>query len=253
MDLLRQLMLAGLGTGFIFIMSALGAALVFCFSGEIKRQYRILLLGFAGGVMTAASVWSLLIPAMEQADSTAPLPGWLTAALGLLCGALFLAGLDGLISRSGRGQNDIDPASTLLFTAITLHNIPEGMAVGLAFALAADGEGIAAAAALSLGIGIQNLPESAAVTLPLRHLGFSRSRAFLAGLLSASVEPLFGMGVVLIAALVHPLMPWFLSFAAGAMLYVTAHELLPESQGRGGSFSYIAGFLLMMVLDVALG
>ena len=254
MNLLRQIMLAGLGTGFIFIMSALGAALVFCFSGEIKRQYRILLLGFAGGVMTAASVWSLLIPAMEQADGAAALlPGWLTAALGLLCGALFLAGLDGLIFRSGRGQKDIDPASTLLFTAITLHNIPEGMAVGLAFALAADGEGIAAAAALSLGIGIQNLPESAAVTLPLRHLGFSRSRAFLAGLLSASVEPLFGMGVVLIAALVQPLMPWFLSFAAGAMLYVTAHELLPESQGQLGSFSYIAGFLLMMVLDVALG
>lgn len=254
MDLLSQLVSAGLGTGFIFIMSCLGAALVFFFSGEIKKIYRMLLFGFAGGVMTAAAVWSLLIPAMEQLSAAeSHMPPWLPAALGLAAGAVFLALLDGFIYRRAWRGRQLDAASGLLVTAITLHNIPEGMAVGLAFALAADGEGMAAAAALSLGIGIQNLPEGAAVSLPLRQMGMSRGRAFLTGLLSASVEPVFGMGVVLIAALVQPLMPWFLSFAAGAMLYVTAHELLPECDKMPGSFSYIGGFLLMMILDVALG
>lgn len=252
MDLLRELFLAGLGTGFIFIMSTLGAALVFFFSGEIRPRCKVVLLGFSAGVMTAASVWSLLIPAMEQSAEGLGAFCWLPAALGLMAGTAFLAGLDSFIYSRGGGPG-ISPASSLLFTAITLHNIPEGMAVGLAFALAADGEGLAAAAALSLGIGIQNLPEGAAVTLPLRQLGMSRKAAFFSGVLSASVEPVFGMAVVLAAGLVHPLMPWFLSFAAGAMLYVTAHELMPECKGLSGSFSYIGGFLIMMVLDVALG
>lgn len=250
--MLRELYLAGLGTGFIFIMSALGAAPVLFLSGEIKSQYRVVLLGFSGGVMTAASVWSLLIPAMEQNGERLAGLCWLPAAIGLIAGAAFLAGLDAVIYRRS-GFQKFYSASSLLFAAITLHNIPEGMAVGLAFALAADGEGLAAAAALSLGIGIQNLPESAAVALPLRQMGLSRRRAFFTALLSAAVEPVFGMAVVFIAALVHPLMPWFLSFAAGAMLYVTAHELLPESRGLAGSFSYIGGFTLMMILDVALG
>ena len=252
MDMFKELFLAGLGTGFIFLMSTLGAALVFFFSGEIKPRGRVLL-GFAGGVMTAASVWSLLIPAMEQSEGLWGDFRWLPAAFGIVAGSSFLALLDGLIHRRGSMGSGPAPASSLLFTAITLHNIPEGMAVGLAFALAADGEGLAAAAALSMGIGIQNLPEGAAVTLPLRQMGLSRKRAFLYGLLSASVEPVFGMAVVLVAGLVQPLMPWFLSFAAGAMLYVTAHELLPESEGLSGSFGYIGGFLLMMILDVALG
>lgn len=252
--MLSQLVSAGLGTGFIFIMSCLGAALVFFFVGEIKKQYRTILMGFAGGVMTAASVWSLLIPAMEQLSATeSPMPPWLPAALGLGAGAVFLALLDSFIYRRGWGSGQLDAGSSLLVTAITLHNIPEGMAVGLAFALAADGEGMAAAVALSLGIGIQNLPEGAAVALPLRQMGMSRSRAFFTGVLSASVEPIFGIAVVLIAALVQPLMPWFLSFAAGSMLYVTVHELMAECEDTPGSFSYIGGFLLMMILDVALG
>lgn len=250
--MLRELYLAGLGTGFIFIMSALGAAPVLFFSGEIKRQHKTVLLGFSAGVMTAAAVWSLLIPAIEQSAERWGLLCWFPAALGLIAGAAFLAVLDGVSYRHREGKES-DAASSLLFTAITLHNIPEGMAVGLAFALAADGEGIAAAAALSLGIGVQNLPESAAVALPLRQMGLSRGRAFMTALLSAAVEPVFGMAVVFIAALVQPLMPWFLSFAAGAMLYVTAHELLPESARTVGSFSYIGGFVLMMILDVALG
>ena len=139
----------------------------------------------------------------------------------------------------------------LLFTAITLHNIPEGMAVGLAFALAADGEGLAAALALALGIGVQNFPEGAAVSLPLRQLG--PGRAFLCGAASGAVEPVFGLLAFGAARWVHPLMPWLLSFSAGAMLYVTAHELCPAAADRTGSLGFIGGFALMMALDVALG
>lgn len=250
--MLDELLWAAAGTGFIFAMSALGAALVFFFSSELKLGHKSLLLGFTAGVMTAASVWSLIIPAMEQQEASGGLPCWLPAVSGIFLGALFLSTLDSTVFRKRKGAV-LDPSAAMLVSSITLHNIPEGMAVGLAFALAADGEGFAAACALSLGIGIQNLPEGAAVSLPLRQFGLSRGRAFAVGLLSAAVEPLFGIGVVLIAGFVHPLMPWFLSFAAGAMLYVTARELLPEARGRVGSFSFIAGFALMMVLDVVLG
>ena len=143
--------------------------------------------------------------------------------------------------------------STLLMAAITLHNVPEGMAVGLAFALAAEGEGMAGAAALALGIGIQNLPEGAAISLPLRQEGSSRGRAFLLGTLSGSVEPIFGILVVLVAAGVRPLMPWLLSFAAGAMLYVVVEELVPQAHSKAGTCGFVGGFLIMMILDVALG
>ena len=245
--------LALLGTGFIFLMSSLGAARVFLYAGGVRLEHKSILLGFTAGVMTAASVWSLLIPAMEQQSDLGFLPCWLPAAAGLLLGSGFLAGLDRVFLRRQALTRTIDPSAALLVSSITLHNIPEGMAVGLAFALAADGESLAAAIALSLGIGIQNLPEGAAASLPLRQLGLSRSRSFFIGLASAAVEPIFGVGVVFAAALVHPLMQWFLSFAAGAMLYVTVHELIPQSPGEKGSFSFIGGFLLMMILDVALG
>ena len=140
----------------------------------------------------------------------------------------------------------------MLFTAITLHNIPEGMAVGLAFALAADGEGLAAALALALGIGVQNFPEGAAVSLPLRAKGMGRGRAFLWGAASGAVEPVFGLLAVFAASLARPAMPWLLSFSAGAMLYVTFHELCPEAADRSGALGFIGGFALMMTLDVAL-
>ncbi|MBQ8216584.1 MAG: ZIP family metal transporter [Oscillospiraceae bacterium] len=250
--MLDELTWAAAGTGFIFIMSLLGASAVLFMPGEVKLGQRAVLMGFTAGVMTAASVWSLLIPAMEQQTDSGTLPCWFPALLGLFLGAVFLFSLDAAIFRR-RKFAALDPSAAMLVSSITLHNIPEGMAVGLAFALAADGESFAAACALSLGIGVQNLPEGAAVSLPLRQFGLSRGRAFAVGLLSAAVEPLFGIGAVLIAGLVHPLMPWFLSFAAGAMLYVTAHELLPEARGGLGSFSFIGGFALMMVLDVALG
>ena len=216
---------------------------MFFFRGA-ELRFQKTLLGFAGGVMTAASVWSLLLPALEQAGAESALPAWLPAALGIVLGALFILLADAL-------QKGAAGKERLLFTAITLHNIPEGMAVGLAFALAATGEGLAAALALALGIGVQNFPEGAAVSLPLRRLG--RGRAFLCGAASGAVEPVSGLLAFGAARWVHPLMPWLLSFSAGAMLYVTACELCPEAKGRVGTMGYIAGFTLMMVLDVALG
>ncbi len=233
------------GTQFVFLMTALGAGLVFFFPNARELRLQRLMLGFAGGVMTAASVWSLLLPAIEQSAAESPLPAWLPAAAGLLLGAGFLAAVDTL-------QHGASEQERMLFTAITLHNIPEGMAVGLAFALAADGEGLAAALTLALGIGVQNFPEGAAVSLPLRAKGAGRGRAFLCGAASGAVEPVFGMLAFFAAARVHPLMPWLLGFSAGAMLFVTVHELSPAASGRGGSFGYIGGFALMMVLDVAL-
>ena len=253
MRMLRSLGWAALGTGFTFLMTTLGAATVFFFSGEPRPKFQKAMLGFAAGVMTAASVWSLLLPAIDQARAEGKLPGWLPAAAGMLLGVVFLAALDSLLPRLRRTPQEDWRQNTLLMTAITLHNVPEGMAVGLAFALAAEGEGLAGAAALAMGIGIQNFPEGAAISLPLRQEGYSRRRAFLGGTLSGSVEPVFGVLVVLAAGAVHPLMPWLLSFAAGAMLYVVVEELVPQAHSRAGTCGFVGGFLVMMVLDVALG
>lgn len=255
-DMLRSLQWAALGTGFTFLMTTLGAAMVFFFAGEPKPRFQRAMLGFAAGVMTAASVWSLLLPAIDQAAEDGRLPGWLPAAAGMLLGVMFLAALDALLPHLRRGRERTDAAwrqNTLLMTAITLHNVPEGMAVGLAFALAAGGENFAGAAALALGIGIQNFPEGAAIALPLRQEGRSRGRAFLGGMLSGVVEPVFGILVVLMAAWARPMMPWLLSFAAGAMLYVVVEELVPQAHSRAGTCGFVVGFLIMMVLDVALG
>ena len=253
MRMLCSLGWAALGTGFTFLMTTLGAATVFFFSGEPRPKFQKAMLGFAAGVMTAASVWSLLLPAIEQAQAEGRTPSWLPAAAGMLLGVVFLAALDSLLPRLRRMPREDWRQNTLLMTAITLHNVPEGMAVGLAFALAAEGEGLAGAAALAMGIGIQNFPEGAAISLPLRQEGFSRSRAFWGGTLSGSVEPVFGVLVVLAAGAVHPLMPWLLSFAAGAMLYVVVEELVPQAHSRAGTCGFVGGFLVMMVLDVALG
>ena len=257
--MLQSLGWAALGTGFTFLMTTLGAAMVFFFAGEPRPHFQKALLGFAAGVMTAASVWSLLLPAINR-SAALPLPSWLPAAGGMLLGVVFLAALDGLLPRLRRSRGRLDASwrqTTLLMTAITLHNVPEGMAVGLAFALAAGGEGLAGAAALAMGIGIQNFPEGAAVALPLRQGGWSRPRSFAGGMLSGAVEPVFGILVVLAAAGVEPLMPWLLSFAAGAMLYVVVEELIPEANlsqgGHSGTLGVMAGFLIMMILDVALG
>ena len=255
--MLQALSWAALGTGFTFLMTTLGAAVVFFFVEEPRPQFQRTMLGFAAGVMTAASVWSLLLPAIEQSADFG-VPGWLPAAAGLLLGVGFLSALDAVLPHLRRAK-DMDLTrrqSTLLMAAITLHNVPEGMAVGLSFALAAQGgqaAGYTAAMALALGIGIQNLPEGAAISLPLRQEGSSRGRAFLLGTLSGSVEPIFGILVVLVAAGVRPLMPWLLSFAAGAMLYVVVEELVPQAHSKAGTCGFVGGFLIMMILDVALG
>ena len=246
----QALLWAACGTAFPFAMTALGAAAVFFFAGQPRPQFRQAMLGFAAGVMTAASVWSLLLPAIERSEALG-LPGWLPPGVGLLAGAVFLAAMDLWLRQLRRGQND--HGSALLMAAVTLHNIPEGMAVGLAFALAARGGDPTAAAALAAGIGIQNFPEGAAISLPMRQEGSSRSRAFLGGALSGAVEPVFGLLAVVCAAGAEPAMPWILSFSAGAMLYVVAEELIPQAHSRAGTWGFLTGFLIMMTLDVALG
>ncbi|MBR3641347.1 MAG: ZIP family metal transporter [Oscillibacter sp.] len=248
--MLHTLGAASLGTGFIFLMTALGAAVAFFLPERAHPGFPNAMLGFAAGVMTAASVWSLLIPAMERTPP--PLPAYLPAAVGMIAGALFLQLLGIVLARAPQTADGALRENALLMLAVTLHNVPEGMAVGLAFALASVGEGLAAAWALALGIGIQNFPEGAAVALPLRRSGASRLRAFALGTLSGAVEPLFGLLAALAVSAAEALMPWLLSFAAGAMLCVTAEELLPQARSHAGTAGFLAGFLVMMVLDVAL-
>lgn len=262
----EALLWAAGGTGFTFGMTALGAAMVFLFRRRINDGIQRIFLGFAAGVMIAASVWSLLIPAIEEAEAAGRI-GWIPAAGGLILGAAFLMLLDTLLphlhleAARPEGLSSSWKRTTLLVLAVTLHNIPEGMAVGLSFALAAQHGGDAAlyasAFALALGIGIQNFPEGAAISLPLRQEGLSAGKAFLYGSASGIVEPVFGILVVLFAGAIQPLMPWLLSFAAGAMLYVVVEELIPAahlgSHSNTGTLGVLGGFLTMMILDVALG
>lgn len=258
---------AAMGTGFTFFMTALGASLVFFFRKEIGEEIQRVFLGFAAGVMIAASAFGLLMPAIEQAEEAGG-PGWLPAAGGFLLGIAFLMIMDRLLPHLHLGEEKPEGVSTtwkrttLLVLAVTLHNIPEGMAVGLTFAVAAnhgggDAAGYAAAIALALGIGIQNFPEGAAISLPLRREGLSAGKSFLLGACSGIVEPIFGILVVLLAAWIQPVMPWMLSFAAGAMMYVVVEELIPEANldthSHKGTLGVMAGFVLMMILDVALG
>ncbi|MFA9381607.1 MAG: ZIP family metal transporter [Acetanaerobacterium sp.] len=260
--------LAAIGTGFTFLATVLGAAVVFFFRGEMKAGIQRIFLGFAAGVMIAASVWSLLIPAIEMAEEQGGI-GWIPAAGGFVLGGLFLLLLDRLLPHLHPESNTVEgvPSSlnrtTLLVFAVTLHNIPEGMAVGLAFSLATQQGGggsavtLASATALALGIALQNFPEGAAVSLPLKREGFSNRKAFVYGGLSGIVEPIFGILTVIIAGAITPLMPWLLAFAAGAMIYVVVEELIPEAHlgehSNVGTLGVMFGFLVMMILDVALG
>ena len=260
------LLWAGAGTGFTFLMTTLGAAMVFLFRRTMDGKVKKIFLGFAAGVMIAASVWSLLIPAIEDAEANGQI-GWAPAAGGFVLGIAFLYGLDRLIPHLHPETNQKEgPASSmkrtsLLVMAVTLHNIPEGMAVGLSFAMAAQHGGQSAvytsAVALALGIGIQNFPEGAAISLPLRQEGMSPHRAFFLGSMSGVVEPVFGILTVLISAFILPYMPWLLAAAAGAMMYVVVEELIPEAHlgehSNLGTLGVMSGFLIMMVLDVAFG
>ena len=265
MSVMHPALSALAGTGFTCLMTALGAAMVFFFRGEVKAAFQQAFLGFAAGVMIAASVWSLLMPAIEMAEERGT-PGWLPAAGGFLIGAVFLQSLDRLLPHLHPGSDQPEglPArlrrTTMLVFAVTLHNLPEGMAVGLSFALAAqDGEAstLAGALALAIGIGLQNFPEGAAISLPLRQEGLTRTRSFVYGALSGVVEPIGGVLTVFLAGSIAPLMPWLLAFAAGAMIYVVVEELIPEAQlgehSHVGTSGVLIGFVVMMVLDVALG
>ncbi len=243
----------------------LGAAFVFFMKDEMSTRVQKSLLGFASGVMVAASVWSLLIPAIEMGESQgcwAVIP----AALGFLLGIGFLLILDELTphlhldASTPEGPRSKLSRTAMLALAVTIHNLPEGMAVGVVFAGAeqgASGITLASAVAVSLGIAIQNIPEGAIISMPMRAEGNSRWRSFYIGSLSGAVEPLGGLAVVLLASLLTPVLPYMLAFAAGAMFYVVIEELIPEaSTGQHSNLSTIGfaiGFVLMMVLDVVMG
>ncbi|WP_044303232.1 ZIP family metal transporter [Rhodopirellula sallentina] len=262
-DPIVQALLAGT---FTWALTALGAAIVFGLT-RVNRMIFDAMLGFAGGVMLAASYWSLLAPSIEVANELG-WPSWLPAAVGFLCGGAFLYGLDRTLPHLHRGHPDdaaegIQTAwqrSVLLILAITLHNIPEGLAVGVAFGSAGSGQAIASlggATALAIGIGLQNIPEGVAVAIPLRSEGMSRKKAWLIGQASALVEPLAAFVGAAVVVHITPVLPFALSFAAGAMVYVVVEELVPETQQEGNedlaTLFLMIGFVVMMILDVSLG
>jgi len=263
---LHPVMQAFLATCFTWFMTALGAATVFPVR-ELSRKTLDGMLGFAAGVMIAASFWSLLAPAIEMSEGK-DLPAWVPAVVGFLVGAFFLRLADRLLPHLHIGVS-IEQAegiktkwhrTTLLVLAITLHNIPEGLAVGVAFGAVATGlpsATLAGAVALAIGIGIQNLPEGTAVSMPLRRENISRMKSFWYGQLSGAVEPIAGVLGATLVIIAQPILPYALAFAAGAMIFVVIEELVPESQTSGHSHAAtmgaILGFAVMMTLDVALG
>lgn len=263
---LSPILQALMATLFTWGMTALGAGAVFSFK-SINRRLLDSMLGFAAGVMIAASFWSLLAPAIEMAEGTG-VPPWLPAVVGFLLGGAFLWGVDkllphlhmGLPTSEAEGIKTSWQRSVLLVLAITLHNIPEGLAVGVAFgALGADlpAASLAGAIALAIGIGLQNFPEGAAVSIPLRREGMSRLKSFWYGQVSGLVEPVAGILGAAAVIFIRPILPYALAFAAGAMIYVVVEELIPESQMSKDTHSSTSGamlgFAVMMLLDVALG
>lgn len=266
MQNLHPVLQALLATCFTWLLTALGAGVVFI-TRELNRKILDVSLGFAGGVMIAASFWSLLAPALEMAQGKA-LPAWFPAAVGFLIGALFLAAIDKILPHlhlgfpleEAEGLKSTWHRTTLLVLAITLHNIPEGLAVGVAFGAAAAGfpeVTVMGGITLAIGIGIQNFPEGMAVSLPLRRGGMSRLRSFWYGQLSGIVEPAAGVAGAAFVLISKPILPYALAFAAGAMIFVVVEEVIPESHFSGNAdlatLGLILGFVVMMVLDVALG
>jgi len=254
------------GTTFTWAMTALGATTVFL-SKELNRKLLDWMLGFAAGVMIAASYWSLLAPAIEMSES-GPLPSFMPAAIGFLAGGLFLRLIDKVLPHlhveapieEKEGLTTTWKRTTLLVLAITLHNIPEGLAVGVAFGAAAQDPslgGLASAVALALGIGIQNFPEAVAVAMPLRNAGLPRFKSFWYGQLSGIVEPIAGVLGAIAVFYASAILPYALAFAAGAMIFVVVEDLIPEAQRHENTdlatLGAMIGFAVMMVLDVALG
>lgn len=256
-----------MATVFTWMMTALGASVVFYFK-TLHRSFLDAMLGFTGGVMVAASFWSLLNPAIEMSEHLYPNYKWMPAAVGFGFGALFLYLLDkylphlhiNFLESETEGMKVQFHRTTLLVLAITLHNIPEGLAVGVLFGAAASGmhdASFSSAVALAIGIGIQNFPEGIAVAMPLRRMGVSRRKSFWYGQLSAAVEPVAGVVGALAVMHIQAVLPFALAFAAGAMIYVVIEEVIPETQRDKYTdisvLGFIGGFIIMMVLDVALG
>ena len=248
-----------------FLGTALGSSMVFLMKNKINPKFQKMLLGFASGVMIAASVWSLLIPSMDMSNDLGKFK-FIPAAVGFILGILFLLLLDEIIphlhidSEKPEGPKSKVKKSTMLVLAVTLHNIPEGMAVGVVLAGAYYGNTImsmSGAIALSIGIAVQNFPEGAIISMPLKEAGQSKLKAFLMGTLSGVVEPMASIITIVLIGIVNPILPYLLAFAAGAMIYVVIEELIPESQeGEHSNIATIGvaiGFVLMMILDVALG
>lgn len=260
-----QALIAGI---FTWLCTGFGAAVVF-FVKNINQKFLAIMQGLAAGIMTAASFWSLLSPALEYAsDGATSLPIWLPVTIGFIGGGIFLRVLDKIIPHihPGADHGDTKPEkrnltkTTMLFLAVTIHNFPEGMALGVAYAAAAlnvSSANLAGAIALTIGIGLQNIPEGSALSLPIRASGKTRWQAFQAGQLSAIIEPVGAILGAFAVTLITTLLPYALSFAAGAMLFVVVEELIPESQGSKftdiATMAFLVGFAIMMVLDVALG
>ena len=254
-----------IGLAIPFLGTTLGAAMVFLMKNKINNRIEKLLLGFASGVMIAASIWSLLIPAIEMSESQGKI-AWVPATIGFLLGITFLLVLDSVIphmhlkSDKPEGIKSKLKKTTMMVFAVTLHNIPEGMAVGVTFAGALTqnaGITMAGAFALAIGIAIQNFPEGAIISMPLKSEGISKPKAFLYGTLSGIVEPIGAIITILLTNAVVPMLPYLLAFAAGAMIYVVVEELIPEAQAGEhsniGTIGVAIGFVVMMILDVALG
>ena len=248
-----------------FLGTTLGSAMVFLMRDKINTKIQKLLLGFASGVMMAASIWSLIIPSINMAEQQGKL-SWVPATIGFLLGIIFLLMLDNLIphlhldSKKPEGIKTKLKNETMMVLAVTLHNIPEGMTIGVVFAgLLAQNTTITlmGAFALSIGIAIQNFPEGAIISMPLKNEGVSKAKAFVYGTLSGLVEPIGAIVTILLTSIVTPILPYLLSFAAGAMIYVVVEELIPESQSGEhsniGTIGAAIGFVIMMILDVALG
>ena len=251
-----------IGACFIFLMNCLGASLVFFFRKEVSNKIYSLFLGFASGLMVAASIWSLILPALDGAAYLEKL-SFVPVAIGIILGVGFLILLDLILpkifNKKRKDGSEHLSKSSKLFLAVTLHNIPEGLAVGLAYgsAFLLGGNAFYSALMLTIGIGVQNFPEGTALVLPLKESLKSKKKAFFLTCLSGAVEPLMVVIGVLLSTSIEGLMPWFLSFSAGAMLYVVCEELLPDSQisskNHIGTWGFIIGFVIMMIFDVALG
>lgn len=248
-----------------FLGTTLGAGMVFFLKDKMDKRMEKLLLGFASGVMIAASVWSLLIPSIDMAEEQ-NIIAWIPVSVGFIFGILFLLVLDSVIphmhldKEKPEGVKSKLKKTTMLVLAVTLHNIPEGMAVGVVFAGALTGNtgiSLTAAFALAIGIAIQNFPEGAIISMPLKSEGISKTRAFTYGALSGIVEPIAAVITILLANTIIPVLPYLLSFAAGAMIYVVVEELIPESQmgehSNIGTVGVAIGFVIMMILDIAFG